>query len=171
MNRFLLGESDEEFNMVSAWKDQVFCTILKNRTMSLRVRRDMFSDGVQLFASRRGIKTPQQFIDAIRDIDEINLDWLHPESFLPVLFRHAPMFALLTHKYVDLCDNEDEFGLNFLCQCERYMLLSKIPLSDNFNLAVKFVEIIFNFLEKEYSRSGRLPTGKHELMDSLIVFP
>lgn len=171
MNRFLLGESDEEINMVSAWKDQVFCTILKDGTISLRPRRDMFSDGVQLFASRRGIKTPEKFIEAIRDIDEINLDWLHPESFLPVLFRHAPMFALLTHKYVELCDNEDKFGLNFLRQSQRYLLISKIPLSDNYNLAVKFVEIIFDFLEKEYSKSGRLPTGQHELMDSLIVFP
>lgn len=171
MDRFLLAESDDEFNMVSAWKDQVFCTILKNGTMSLRARKASPSEGVQWFGSRRGIKTPRQFIDAIQDIDEIDLDWLHPESFLPVLYKHAPVFAALTHKYIELSDNEDETGLKFLCQSQRHMLLSEIPLKDDFDFAVRFVEIVFNFLKKEYSVSGKLPTGQHKLMDSLILFP
>lgn len=172
MDRFLLAESDEQINMVSAWVDQLYCTILKNRTISLRAKKDMFSDGIYWFESRRGIRTPTQFIDAIESIDEISLtDWWYPEDALPVLYEHAPIFASLTHKYTELKYGEDEDALAFFCFCQSFILNAEIPLRGDFRSSVKMMEIIFNYMRKEYSTTGDLPKGRHHLMDHEIVFP
>ena len=158
--------------MVSAWVDQLYCTILKNQTISLRAKKDMFSDGIHWFQSRRGIRTPQQFVDAIESIDEIGLsDWWDPEDALSVLYEHAPIFASLTYRYIELQDAQNEDALEFFCFCQRTILDAEIPLKGDFRSAIKLMEIIFNYLRKEYAATGDFPRGQRELMNVQIVFP
>lgn len=38
--KFLLATSDYQYSMVSSWRDEIYCSILKDGTLSLRARKD-----------------------------------------------------------------------------------------------------------------------------------
>jgi len=91
-NKFLL-HSKEESAMVSTWEKALFCSILKNGTMSLRLR--IYCDdegcGTAWLCALRGIRTPKQFIEAFESISEIS-NW-DIKDILPELHKHHPIFA------------------------------------------------------------------------------
>jgi hypothetical protein len=91
-NKFFL-HSKEESTMVSTWENALFCSILKNGTMSLRLR--IYCDdegcGTAWLGAIRNIRTPKQFIEAFESISEIS-NWDINET-LPELHKHHPIFA------------------------------------------------------------------------------
>ena len=73
MDRFLLIKTSDDVGMSGASCTELFCTILKNGTISLRVCRNQYQDGGRFFFdSVRGIRTPLQFVDAISLITYIS---------------------------------------------------------------------------------------------------
>ena len=168
--KFLLVTSGQQFNMVSSWEDELYCSILKDGSISLRPSKDGEDEygGRWWFPSRRGIKTPKQFFDAIYAIDEIEAgNWSIQDDMLPVLFEHAPLFASLTNLYIEIEDNQEEEDLDFFLFCQKVILSSEIDLPDDFKSAVKLVEIIFNFVKQERSKTNEFPQGLRLLKELL----
>ena len=103
--KFLLATSGNQINMVSSGEDQLFCSILRDGSISLRPSKEGEDeyDGRWWFKARRGIRTPQQLLDAVNDIDEIEVEyWDIQDDILPTLFNHLPLFAALTHKLEEI---------------------------------------------------------------------
>ncbi len=172
--KFLLATTGMQINMVSSWTDELYCSILKDGSISLRASKDGEDEygGRWWFPSRRGIKTPKQFVDTIFEIDEIDTDnWSIQEDILPVLFEHAPLFATLTNLYLEIDDNQEEADLDFFLFSQKVILSSKVDLPNNFKSSVKLLEIIFNFVKKQFQSTGQLPRGQHALMGTSISFP
>ena len=62
--------SKEGSSMVSTWTDYLYCTILNNGSLSLRVNvQDEY--GSDWFPSIKNIKTPNLFISAFQRIEEL----------------------------------------------------------------------------------------------------
>lgn len=172
--KFLLATTGMQINMVSSWEDELYCSILKDGSISLRPSKDGEDEygGRWWFPSRRGIKTPKQFVDAIYAIDEIEAgNWSVQDDMLPVLFEHAPLFASLTNLYIEIEDNQEDEDLDFFLFCQKVILSSEIDLPDDFKSAVKLIEIIFNFVKQEHSKTNEFPQGQRLLMDISVSFP
>lgn len=163
-----------QMNMVSSWTDELYCTILKDGSISLRASKNGEDEygGRWWFPSSRGIKTPKQFVDAFLKIDEIDTgNWSIQDDLLPVLFEHAPLFACLTKFYMEIDDNQEEEELDFFLFCQKVILSSNVDLPDDFKSASKVVEIIYNFVKQQFQSTGQLPRGQHALMGTSISFP
>ena len=163
-----------QINMVSSWTDELYCSILKDGSISLRACKDGEDEygGRWWFPSRRGIKTPKQFVDTVFEIDEIDTgNWSIQEDILPVLFGHAPLFASLTNLYIEIDDNQEEEDLDFFFFCQKVILSSDMDLPNDFKSAVKIVEIIHNFVKQEYDTKRVFPKGRHILMGVSVLFP
>lgn len=172
--KFLLATSGQQFNMVSSWEDELYCSILKDGSISLRPSKDGEDEygGRWWFPSRRGIKTPGQFLEALKSIDEIEVDnWSTQEDLLPTLFEHAPLFAAMTYKMCDIDNEQDDLEWDFFLFSQRTLLKADVPLSGDFKSSVKFVEILFNYTKKHFVDTETLPKGRHELMGKTVIFP
>ena len=172
--KFLLATTDVQYNMVSSWTDELYCTILKDGSISLRASKngEIEHGGRWRFPSCRGIKTPKQFVDAIFEIDEIEAgNWFIQGDMLPILFEHAPLFATLTNLYIEIDDNQEEGDLDFFLFSQKVILSSKVDLPDNFKSPIKLVEIIFNFVKQEYEAKKAFPKGNCNLMGISVFFP
>lgn len=160
--------------MVSSWSDDLYCTLLRDHSISLRPCKSGEDEygGTWWFPSRRGIRTPQQFVEAFDSIDEIEVgNWSIQDDMLPVLFEHAPLFASLTNLYIEIDDTQEEEDLDFFLFCQKVILSSEIDLPNDFKSAVKLVEIIFNFVKQEHSKTNEFPQGQHLFMDISVSFP
>ena len=172
--KFLLATSGTQINMVSSWEDQLFCSILKDGSISLRPSKDGEDEygGRWWFKARRGIRTPQQFLDALNDIDEIEVEyWDTQDDILPTLFNHLPVFAALTHKLEEINNEGDDDDLDFFLFSQNVILKAEVVLPNEFQSAVKFVEVLYNFVNQHFQTKGQLPRGKHGLMGTSVSFP
>ena len=173
-DKFLLATTGTQINMVSSWEDELYCSILKDGSISLRASKNGHDEygGRWWFKAKRGIKTPKQFSDAFNSIDEIEIDhWSLQEDLLPVLFDHAPLFAALTNKFAEIEYEDEEEELDFFLFSEKIILNAEISLPKAWKSAVKVVEVVYNFVKQEFNSTGRLPMGKHQLMDVSVLFP
>jgi len=174
MRRFLLAESDEQINMISAWKDQLYCTILKNGTLSLRVRKEMYSDGSWWFNARKGIKTPKQFIDAYSGIDEIDADsWDFHDQVLQNLYSAHPKFAAILDRYVDLDWNGsgDELDILFINFTSPFFLKSQLELPKTLEKGSSVFSNIYRYAKDYFIDQSTLPWGAHNISEEEVVFP
>ena len=172
--KFLLASTGVRMNMMSAWTDEVYCSILKDGSISLRASKDGEDEfgGRWWFPSYRGIKTPRQFVDAFSEIaGDIDYDWSVQEDLLPVLFKYAPLFSSLTNLYIEIYYNQGEEDLDFFLFCQKVILSSDVELPEDFKSAVKIVEVIYNFAKLQFQSTGRLPRGQHVLMETSVFFP
>ena len=172
--KFFLATTGTQINMVSSWEDELYCSILKDGSISLRASKDGEDEygGRWWFKARRGIKTPRQFIDAFHDIDELEVEtWDMQDDILPKLFNHLPLFAALTHKLEEIDNEGTDTELDFFLFSQNVILKSEITLPRNFQSAVKIVEILYNFVEQHFQTHGQLPRGTHELMGTSVSFP
>ena len=98
--KFLLATSGQQFNMVSSWEDELYCSILKDGSISLRPSKDgeEESGGRWWFKTRKGIRTPKQFVDSVNSIDEIEISM--DEVSFDRLYEHKPLFALALKKFI-----------------------------------------------------------------------
>ena len=168
--RFLLAVSDN-FNMVSSWRDELYCSILKDGSISLRVRKD--GDEFRWwFNAMRGIKTPKQFVDAYYRIDEVETDcWSLEDDILPKLFEYFPLFALTTLKYKDIEYEEDDGNLEFFFFSFPLYLGLKLNLGNNFQKAYSLFTKIYNFTKEYFEENQHLPFGSQNVMGEEIIFP
>ena len=99
-NKFMLVRTPDEVGMGGASCTELFCTILKNGTLSLRTCRDQYGDGGRCWVKgKRGIQTPKQFVEALEHMEDISQHFTHDEV-LEVLYSKLPIFSLLTGIYM-----------------------------------------------------------------------
>lgn len=174
---FMLFASGTQANMVSSWTNELHCSILKDGSISLRacVCVDGQGDygGRNWFPSRRGIKSPKQFVDAYFSfVDEIDTDiWSIKDDLLPVLYKHAPLFACLTNLYIEIDANQTEKDLEFFFLCQKVILFADLSLPEDFKSAAELIENTYNFVKQHFHSTGQLPAGQHALMGTSISFP
>ena len=172
--RFLIGTTGEQSNMVSTWSDELYCTVLKDGSISLRACKDDEDEygGSWWFPSIRGIKTPKSFVDAFSKIEEIDTDtWSIQDDILPKLFEAKPLFSVLTHKYIELEYEEDEVELDFFLFAQIYFLKSVFKIPSDFSEAVKLFSSIFEFVKTNFRNSGDFPKESHVVNGVSIMFP
>ena len=76
--KFLLY-SKHDSSMVSTWTDYLYCSILKNGTMSLRYNvKDEY--GSEWSPSIKNIRTPKEFISAFKSIERFE-NWSYKRKF------------------------------------------------------------------------------------------
>ena len=146
--QFLLF-SKENSSMVSTWTDYLYCSILKNGSMSLRYNvKD--EHGSEWSPSIKNIRTPKEFISAFESIERFE-NW-SIQDLLPALQNHHPIFAIrleYIQKYQEL-DDELESVINILLNKFMDGLTLDLPYGNTnkrlfFNEVKKFVR---DFLEE-----------------------
>ena len=113
--KFLLATSDYQYNMVSSWRDQIYCSILKDGSLSIRARKDGDEASWWCYA-KTGIKTPDDFIEAFESLsDDIDIDCFDfQKDIVPSLFRYSPSYAVCVSLHWEF-DQEGEIEkLEFL---------------------------------------------------------
>ena len=76
----MLVRTPDKVGMGGASCTELFCTILKNGTLSLRTCRDQYGDGGRCWIKgKRGIQTPKQFIEALEHMEDISQHFTHDE--------------------------------------------------------------------------------------------
>ena len=165
--KFLLY-SKEGSSMVSTWTDYLYCTILNNGSLSLRVNvQDEY--GSEWFPSIKNIKTLNQFISAFQSIERLE-NW-SLQDLLPALHSHHPIFAIrleYVQRYQELDDALD-YDINVLLN--RFMdgLTLDLP-SGNTNKRV-FPEEVKKFVKVFLEESGEYPRGTHTVKERDVDFP
>ncbi len=165
--KFLLATSGQQFNMVSSWEDELYCSILKDGSISLRPSKDGDNEcGGRWWLKRaKGIRTPKQFVDAVYSIDEIETS-LDEISF-DKLYEHKPLFALALKKFIEI-DDED---MEFFFMSQGALLNLEVSLPENLQIAEKLFNVIFNLFKQHYAEHQSMPVGEYELMNTKIVIP
>lgn len=174
--KVLVWSSGDQVNMVSSWCDELFCTILKDGTISLRPSKDGEDEygGRWWFRSRRGVRTPKQFWDALYSIDEIELPndhWMIEEDIVPQLFEHIPLFALALLKFTEVEQEGEESDLEFFFMAQGRLLNLDIKLPSDIPKAMKLYDVIFNYFKQHHTETGALPVGDKTLMDTRFSIP
>ena len=70
--KILIVKSDEQMNMVSIWRDEVYLTCLSNGKFSLHLRKNLYSDGAFWFPAQTTISRPSELIDSFSSLDVID---------------------------------------------------------------------------------------------------
>lgn len=165
--QFLLF-SKENSSMVSTWTDYLYCSILKNGSMSLRYNvKDEY--GSEWSPSIKNIRTPKEFISAFESIERFE-NW-SIQDLLPALHSHHPIFAIrleYIQKYQEL-DDELESEINILLNKFMDGLTLDLP-SGNANKRMFFNEVK-KFVRNVLEETGEYPRGKHTINERCVDFP
>ncbi len=165
--QFLLF-SKENSSMVSTWTDYLYCSILKNGSMSLRYNvKD--EHGSEWSPSIKNIRTPKEFISAFESIERFE-NW-SIQDLLPALHNHHPIFAIrleYIQRYQEL-DDELESEINILLNKFMDGLTLDLP-SGNANKRMFFNEVK-KFVRDVLEETGEYPSGMHTINEILVDFP
>ena len=167
---FILAEI-EELNMVSSWKDVLYCTIEDDGTISLSSKKegDELSSWLDDIV---GIKTPEDFIKAYHSINQIETDaWSLDDEILPVLFEHFPIFAVATFKYLEIKYGKDESEIDFFNLAFSLLIVLDLDIDKDFKIASKKFSDIYDFTKQYYQINHCFPFGVHKIDDYSILFP
>ncbi|MDA8675866.1 hypothetical protein N9M53_04160 [Alphaproteobacteria bacterium] len=169
--KFLLATSGQQFNMVSSWEDELYCSILKDGSISLRPSKDGEDEygGRWWFETRKGIRTPKQFVDAVYSIDEIETSM--DEVSFDRLYEHKPLFALALKKFVEIDDEGTEDDMEFFFMSQGALINLEVCLPENLQTAEKLFNVIYNLFKQHYAEYQSMPVGEYELMNTKIVIP
>ena len=166
--KFLL-HSKEGSSMVSTWTDYLYCTILNNGSLSLRVNvQDEY--GSEWSPSIKNIKTPNQFISAFQSIERLETWSL--QDLLPALHIHHPIFAIRLEYIQKNQELDDEVDAEISVLLNKFMnevKLKDLP-SGNTNKRVfagEVKEYVRDFLET----TGNFPKGEQEIQGRTVIFP
>jgi hypothetical protein len=168
MHRFMLLKTTDDFGMGGSNCAELYCTILKNGSLSLRTCINQYEYGRWYFKSVRGIKTPKQFLEALKKMEGIREQYTDDEV-LDALFKILPLFAIHTKVYMRL--SESKTGEYFFNQA--YPLLKKIDvdLQSEFSKAVSLFDVIYNYVQIWFEKHKCLPTGEHQILNYVVIFP
>ena len=165
--KFLLF-SVEGYSMVSSWEDSLYCSILKNGTLSLRLNKYSVDVGSLWSKSVRGIRTPREFIDGFQSDEFYDFSYSCDFSDLfPALFKRLPKFALTTSKFVSAESDKQLEIVNSACNL---LLSSDYQLPTSCEEATIVFERLFAYVEKYFAEHGELPSGSTAISGQKIVF-
>ena len=190
MKRFVLVSSGQQYSRVSSWEDMIFCTILKDDSISLRACQDG-EGGTIYFNTIKGIRKPKQFIHAYNNIDHEGMisqsmdSWYFP-ALMPELYKYVPLFALLTYKlskYNERDENELNFSnlsqndkaikkidADFFMSFHERLLISDLTLPSKFEDGLLILTKIFNYAQKYLYKFAIFPNGNHKFQNISINF-
>jgi len=166
MKKFILF-SRESSSMVSTWTDTIYCSILKNKSLTLRLNK--YSEGRSgWLPSIRNIKTPQDFINKFREIDWI--DDLELEDVLPCLQENHPLFAILIEKELILENLEDDIERDI--QRKINPIIQNADMSLPSGIANKRILIIKvrDYIKEILLNTGNAPKGNHYIEGRDVYF-
>ena len=155
--------------MVSTWTDYLYCTILKNGSMSLRYNVQG-EYGSEWSPSIKNIKTPKEFIYAFERIERFE-NW-SIQDLLPALHNHHPIFAIRLEYMQKNQELDDELQTEISVLLNKFMnevKLKDLP-SGNTNSRVfagEVKEYVRDFLET----TGNFPKGEQEFQGRTVIFP
>lgn len=159
----------EGSSMVSTWTDYLYCSILKNGSMSLRYNvKDEY--GSEWSPSIKNIKTPKEFINAFESIERFE-NW-SLEDLMPSLHIHHPIFAIRLEYMQKNQELDDKLDAEISVLLNKFMnevKLKDLP-SGNTNKRVfarEVKEYVRDFLEK----TGNFPKGEQEIQGRTVIFP
>lgn len=165
--RFLLYER-ERSTMASCWTDGLYCSILKNGTLSLRLNKYELEYGSWWSPSVKGIRTPEQFIQGFRSNEffDISTVW-EIDDILPELFKRLPKFALAVKKIWEL---DGEKTQEFFHAVIKIMLNSDYSLPENFYLARSRFNTIFDYIIEYFETHDEFPVGEFFVGETRVIF-
>jgi len=170
--KFVLFEK-EESTMVSTWTEGLYCSILKDGTLSLRLNNFSWEYGSQWSLAVRRIKTPKQFINAFNSEEFFGISerW-DLVDMLPELFVRLPKFALATWILYDiLYESGDESDEEFFYRSQFHLLESSFDLPSDINSALLVFISVFEYCKKHFCEEGALPEEAHSVGALNIIFP
>ena len=121
------------------------------------------------FETRKGIRTPKQFVDAVYSIDEI--DTSMDEISFDRLYEHKPLFALALKKFIEIDDEGTEEDMEFFFMSQGALLNLELSLPETLHIAEKLFNVIFNLFKRHFEEHQSMPVGEYELMNTKIVIP
>jgi|TARA_B100000787_G_C16168711_1_gene285255 uncharacterized protein (DUF3820 family) len=167
-NKFMLVRTPDKVGMGGASCTELFCTILKNGTLSLRTCRDQYGDGGRCWVKgKRGIQTPEQFVEALEHMEDISQHFTHDEV-LEVLYSKLPIFSLLTGIYMRHEGNPlrmDFFNLVF-----PLIKNLSIKLPNDYWKGKSLFDVVFHYVEVWFGEHRKFPAGKHKILGQTINF-
>ena len=165
--KFLLF-SVEGYSMVSSWGDSLYCSILKDGTLSLRLNKYSVDVGSLWSKSVRGIRTPREFIDGFQSDEFYDFsDSCDFSDLFPELFKRLPKFALTTSKLVSAESDKQLEIVNPACNL---LLSSDYQLPKSCEEATQVFERLFAHVEMHLTEYGELPSGSTTISEQKIVF-
>ena len=166
--QFLLY-SKEGSSMVSTWTDYLYCSILKNGSMSLRYNvKDEY--GSEWSPSIKNIRTPKEFISAFKSIERFE-NW-SLEDLIPSLHIHHPIFAMRLDYMQKNQELDDELETEISVLLNKFMngvKLEDLP-SGNANKRV-FNDEVKKFVRDFLEKTGNFPKGEQEIQGRTVIFP
>ena len=144
---------------------------MKDGSISLRPSKDGEDEygGRWWFETRKGIRTPKQFVDAMYSIVEIETSM--DEISFDRLYEHKPLFALALKKFVEVDDEGTDEDMEFFFMSQGALLNLEVSLPGNLQIAEKLFSVIYNLFKKHYEEHQSMPVGEYELMNTKIVIP
>jgi len=166
--KFLLY-SKEDSSMVSTWTDYLYCSILKNGSMSLRYNvKDEY--GSEWSPSIKNIRTPKEFIDAFESIERFE-NW-SLQDLLPSLHIHHPIFAIHLEYMQKNQELDDELETEISVLLNKFMngvKLEDLP-SGNTNKRV-FTNDVKKYVRDFLETTGNFPKDKQVIHGRTVIFP
>ena len=159
--------SKESSSMVSTWTDTIYCSILKNKSLTLRLNK--YGEGRSgWLPSISNIKTPRDFINKFREIDWI--DDLELEDILPSLKENHPIFAILIKRELSLENLEDDIEIEIQRKIDPIIQNAEISLpSGNTNKRI-FIIKVRDYIKEIFLNTVNPPKGNHDIEGRDVYF-
>ena len=169
MAKIFLLYSKEDSSMVSTKTDYLYCSILKNGSMSLRYNvKDEY--GSEWSPSIKNIRTPKEFIDAFESIERFE-NW-SLEDLLPSLHIHHPIFAMRIGYMQKNQELDDELDTEISVLLNKFMngvKLEDLP-SGNTNKRM-FTNDVKKYVRDFLETTGNFPKDKQVIHGRTVIFP
>jgi len=168
MDRFLLLKTPDDFGMGGSQCTELYCSILKNGTMSLRTCIDQHNDGGRTYHKAiRGIKHPSQLFDAANQMDEI-CSYFTLDEVLESLYPKLPLFSLLTAIYARIEDSSPD--RDFFCLVFPLIKSLSIKLPGDYWKGRAFFDVIYHYIVVWFDEHKGFPNGEHEILGQTVSF-
>ena len=167
MDRFILVKTTDNFGMGGSNCAELYCTILKDGSLSLRECINQYEYGRFYFKAIRGIRTPSQFVEAFESTEAMRE--ISEHDILVELFNKLPYFSIHTAIYIRCRDSElgeDLFN-------KTYPLIKNvvIELPNEFTKAISIFDVIYNYVNVWIDKHQSLPSGEHQILNYVVPFP
>lgn len=174
LERIMLIKTPDSIGFGGACCSELILTRCKDKSYSLRVCTDQYSDGGRTYyKSIRGISTPAQFLTALEEVRASDMtmfsDYFTNYEILEKLYDNYPALAVLVHRW-DMLDRNSEELIQSFNLIAPLIEVSKVNWPATFDRGNTLAGILHHFALDWLSRFGALPGGAFDIMDQVIVF-
>jgi hypothetical protein len=149
--KYQIYDSGEQYNRLSVWRDYIYASYLKNGTWTITLISD--GDEGRYIKSRRRITHPTDFVNALYDSENLDIDNDFVKNILNNLFPVSPNFAVACAIYNDIENDGAETDLEEFLEVLPSFTASHLSLPKDFESACELGGKIFKALS-ESARNG-----------------